>query len=125
MFNVENGVITLSIGDTGAIRFNVTARYRGTETPYTFSERDRAVFSIKNGNGIVVKEKVSEIVDGKFVVTFYNSDTDSLQAGTYSWDTRYIINPFYNSAGKITDGDQVITPELPQNVQLLQVVGDI
>ena len=118
--------IAISRGDTGAIRFIAHAKYRGTDTPYTFGERDRAVFSIKNGSGTVVKEKISAITDNKFVVVFHNPDTDQLAIGTnYTWDVRYIINPYYDESGRIADGDQVITPRLPAQMNLLTVVGDV
>ena len=118
--------IAMSRGDTGAIRFNATATYRGTQTPYTFGERDRAVFSIKNGNGTVVKEKISAITDNKFLVFFHNPDTDVLTPGTnYTWDVRYVINPYYDENGRIVDGDQVVTPRSPMPMNLLTVVGDI
>jgi len=118
--------IVLSRGDTGAIRFNASATFKGTGEPYNFGERDRAVFSIKNGAGTVVKEKISPIVNNKFVVVFHNPDTDMLAAGTnYTWDTRYVINPYYDEYGRIVDGDQVCTPKTPRPMNLLSVVGDI
>lgn len=119
MFNVEGFVITLSRGDTGAIK--ITA-----DTEYTFAAEDRALFSVKNGNGEIVKQSVFELDENKaFVVTFFNNDTDNLAAGGYSWDVRYIINPYYDSEGRIIDGDQVITPKTPMELQLLQVVGEV
>ena len=60
-----------------------------------------------------------------FTVTFSNGDTDKISPGGYSWDVRYVINPYYDEAGNIVDGDQVITPNTPMGVQLLTVVGDI
>lgn len=119
MFKVEGNVITLSRGDTGALKFTA-------DTDYSFAENDRALFSVKNAIGEVVKQQAFEIDESKaFVVTFFNADTDSLAAGTYSWDVRYIINPYYDDTGKIIDGDQVITPQQPMDLQLLQVVGEI
>lgn len=125
MFNVEGYTISISRGDTGALRFTANAKYKGTQTPYNFGENDRAVFSIKNSAGTVVKEKVSAITDNKFVVIFHNPDTDMLLPGSFSWDVRYIINPYYDEYGRIVDGDQVITPRTPMNMTLLNVVGDI
>ena len=130
MFSVSGRTITLSRGDTGAIRFNVSAVYLGTETPYRFSQRDRVVFTVKSGNAIV-KERYfpisydSNTGNQTFVVSFFNQDTASLTAGGYNWDTRYVINPRYNDEGRIVDGDQVITPKQPSGLQLLTVVGDI
>ena len=119
MFNAEGYVITLSRGDTGAIK--ITA-----DTSYTFSSNDRAVFSVKNGAGDVVKQSIFPIDENNsFTVTFYNADTDSIAAGTYSWDVRYVINPYYDANGNIVDGDQVITPRQPMTLQLLPVVGEV
>ena len=118
MFNVVDYTITLSRGDTGSIK--ITA-----DTDYTFAAADRALFSVKNSIGDVVRQQAYALTDKAFTVNFANSDTDSLGAGTYSWDVRYIINPHYDSSGKIVDGDQVITPRLPMNMQLLQVVGEV
>lgn len=119
MFGVEGYVITLSRGDTGAIKFTA-------DTTHTFDSIDRALFSIKNAVGEMVKQQAFEIDENKsFIVSFYNSDTDNLAAGSYSWDVRYIIHPYYDSDGKIIDGDQVITPNQPMELQLLQVVGEV
>lgn len=119
MFGVEGYVITLSRGDTGAIKFTA-------DTDYTFDSNDRALFSVKNSIGEVVKQSAFELDENKaFVVTFFNSDTDVLAAGAYSWDVRYIIHPYYDSEGHIIDGDQVITPRQPMDMQLLNVVGEV
>ena len=119
MFGVEGYIITLSRGDTGAIKFIAN-------TEYEFQSEDRALFSVKNAVGEVVKQQVFELdPDNAFVVTFFNQDTDTLAAGSYSWDVRYIINPYYDSQGNIVDGDQVITPLQPRELQLLNVVGEV
>ena len=119
MFDVEGYVINLSRGDTGAIKFTA-------DTTYTFTSDDRALFSIKNAVGEVVKQQAFELDANKaFVVPFYNADTDNLAAGIYSWDVRYIIHPYYDASGKIVDGDQVITPRQPMTLNLLQVVGEV
>lgn len=131
MFNVTgdqtNGyTIEMSKGDTGAIRIRANVTIRGSGDPYTFGENDRAVFSIKDGGGSLVKEKVSEIENNTFVVLFRNPDTDNLAPGTsYTWDIRYVINPYYDETGRIIDGDQVVTPRTPRPMNLLNVVGSI
>lgn len=123
MYNVEGYEIILSRGDTGALKVTATATLDGE--PFTFGEDDRALFSIKNGQGEVVKEKIAEMTNNEFMVYFLNSDTDSLAPGTYLWDVRYIINPYYDASGRIVNGDQVITPKQPMNLQLMTVVGDV
>ena len=117
MFNVNGNVISLSKGDTGAIEFTVAG--------YTFGENDRALFSIKSASGQIVKQRAYQMTNNQFTVTFYNHDTDSLTAGGYTWDVRYVIHPYYDEQGNIVDGDQVLTPELPSQCNLLTVVGDI
>ena len=123
MFSVEGYTIRLSRGDTGAMRVKATATLNGN--PFTFGSDDRALFSIKNGQGEIVKEKVAQMENNEFVVYFLNADTDNLSPTTYSWDVRYIIHPYYDSSGRIIDGDQVITPMEPQSMNLLTVVGDV
>lgn len=123
LFNVEDYVITLSRGDTGALRVTATATLEGQ--PFAFGADDRALFSIKNANGEIIMQKACEMTDNSFVVYFLNADTDSLAPGAFSWDVRYIIHPYYDSEGKIIDGDQVITPKTPMNMTLLTVVGDV
>ena len=124
MFNVEGYRIILSRGDTGAVKVNAEATLAGE--PYTFGADDRALFSIKNGQGEIVMQRAFLMENNSFTVYFMNSDTDSLAPGdTYSWDVRYIINPYYDATGRIIDGDQVITPKEPQNMNLLAVVGDV
>lgn len=123
MYSVEGYVITLSRGDTGALNVTATATLNGE--PFTFGSDDRALFSIKNGNGEIIMQKAYQMTDNAFVVYFLNADTDSLSPGAYSWDVRYIINPYYDAEGKIINGDQVITPKTPMNLTLLTVVGDV
>ena len=123
MYNVEGNTITLSRGDTGALRINATATLNGE--PFDFGSDDRALFSIKNQNGEIVMQKASAMTDNVFIVYFLNADTDSLAPGGYSWDVRYIIHPYYDASGKIIDGDQVITPKAPMTMNLLTVVGDV
>ena len=122
MFKIENGAITLSRGDTAS--FTVTAT-----GGYTFAEEDRALFTVKDAMGEVIMERVYKLVtalgNGVFLVEFANSDTDQLPPGTYSWDVRYIIGPYYNAAGRIIDGNQVITPKKALIMTLLSTVGEV
>ena len=119
MFTVDGNTISLSRGDTGAIKFTA-------DTEYTFAPEDRALFSIKNGVGETVKESAFALDSNKsFVVTFFNADTDTLAPAVYNWDVRYIIHPYYDESGRIVNGDQVITPNAPMNFNLLNVVGEV
>ena len=176
MYSVTGTEITLSRGDTGAMKVTAKVKRRDTGGSYTFGERDRALFSIKAGNGQVVKQKAYPMRDNVFTVVFANTDTDQLTPGGYTWDVRYVINPYYDTdppegewpeyedltfpvakGGHVmhggtyyfaaemiesaeewnpdhwvcadwrvpVDGDQVITPKTPMNMNLLTVVGEI
>ena len=119
MFKVEGTTITLSRGDTGAVRIEA-------ETDYTFTSDDRALFTIKDSAGKVVRDKAYPIDENNgFNVYFFNEDTDKKELGTFTWDVRFVIHPYYDSAGKIVDGDQVITPNNPMQINLINVVGEI
>ena len=197
MFSVDGTSIRLSRGDTGAIMISADVKL-WDGTAFTFAEEDRAVFSIKDGSGNLVKEKYAAmtyvqaqvrpaprsgsgtitaavdkatfwtqvedtygrvtftysslgwdtnpatygitvtgtaiagdviVVDygkaNKFPVVFYNHDTDNLSPGSYTWDVRYVIHPYYDDNGRIVDGNQVITPNAPMSMNLLTVVGEI
>lgn len=123
MYNVDGYNINLSRGDTGALRVAATATLDGE--PFTFGTDDRALFSIKSGNGEIIMQKICEMENNAFTVYFLNADTDSVAPGVYSWDVRYIIHPYYDDAGRIVDGDQVLTPNAPMSLNLLTVVGDV
>ena len=132
MFSVNGTTITLSRGDTGAIRIRALTTRKDTGEKYDFGPNDRAVFSIKNGAGELVREKYCELgyyngttwtPTNNFVVVFHNADTQNLNGG-YNWDVRFVINPYYDGT-KIVDGDQVLTPNTPMSINLLNVVGEI
>ena len=117
MFKIEGTTIRLSRGDTGEVTIGASG--------YTFGSNDRALFTVRHAGTKEVKmRRELQIVDNTVTVTFVNSDTDSLDAGKYEWDMRFIINPIYEN-GEIVDGDEVITPELPMIIELLTTVGQI
>ena len=123
MYSVDGYTISLSRGDTGALKVTANATLDGEA--FTFGSDDRALFSIKNSNGEIIIQKTCEMTDNSFTVYFLNSDTDSLAPGSYTWDVRYIVNPYYDESGKVVNGDQIITPKAPQALNLMSVVGDI
>ncbi len=118
----DTKMIHLSRGDTAS--FIVRA------TGHTFAEADRALFTLKNGSGNIVFEQAYGLTDetlgnGAFQVDFHNPDTDALATGVYNWDVRYILGPYYDESGRIINGDQVITPQRPNSMELLAVVGEV
>lgn len=118
MFQVDGSTITMSRGDTGSVVFKATG--------HTFAAEDRALFTMKSPEGTVVKQEAYPIDSGGvFTVYFLNAETDYLAPGSYTYDVRYVIGPIYDEEGNIVDGDQVITPKLPQPLILLATVGNI
>ena len=121
MFKIENGQITLSCGDTAS--FTVTA------VGYEFESEDRALFTVKDGGGDVILERVyalnTALGNGVFLVQLSNADTDRLPPGAYNWDVRYVLHPYYDESGRIVDGNQVITPKTAQALTLIATVGEV
>lgn len=118
MFIVDDMTISMSIGDTGAIRIQTSG--------YDFDDDDRAIFTIKSGNGTVLMEREYQIDEnGGFLVCFYNSNTEQFSAGNYQWDVRFVLEPYRDSDGKIMDGAQILTPYGPQTFTLMNTVGTV
>ena len=109
MFVIDpnNSAITMHKGDTGAYYVNLT-RSSGE----SFGENDRALYTVKQGANIIIEREYAlndeTLGNGRFLIAFRNSDTDTLAAGSYSTEIRVVINPI-RSDGKIVDGDVVRT----------------
>ena len=118
MFQVNGTTITMSRGDTGSVTFRATG--------YAFGAEDRALFTVKSPEGTIVKQSAYPIdAEGEFTVSFLNAETDYLPPGSYSYDVRYVIAPLYDGEGNIVDGEQVMTPNRPMSLMLLNTVGNI
>ena len=120
MFNMDTdtGAIDMHRGDTGVVGITITG--------YTFAEDDRVVFTLKSPDGKIVKEGVYELDNGRFEVVFMNDETDYLDPGSgYVWDVRCVVNPIYDNAGKIINGDKVGTPKDPIPLNLRTTVGQV
>lgn len=117
MFSVNGYTIDLHRGDTGTIGI--------TATGYTFGPDDRAVFTVKDLYGNVVKQGIYALDNNRFEVAFANGDTDQLETGLYEWDVRYVVNPVYDENDNIISGDAVATPKDPMDLRLRRTVGKI
>lgn len=111
MFQIDpnNSAITMHRGDTGAYWVTLT---RSSGDP--FGEDDRAIYTVKSGAEILIEREYALDDDegagnGKFLVAFRNSDTDTWAAGQYQTEIRVAINPIRDSSGKIADGDTIRT----------------
>ena len=118
MFVVQGNEIMLHRGDTGTIGI--------TASGYTFGNNDRALFTLKDRNGTLIKQGAYAMTNNRFEVAFENQDTDSLESGTYEWDVRYVVNPQYDQVtGAIVNGDAVATPMDPSPCVIRRTVGQI
>ena len=127
--NYDTGAITMNVGDTGS--FEVEAVRDDSEL---WTENDRAVFTIRNASGETVVERIytldnDDTGNGVLLIEFHNGDTDQLEPGSYTWELRFVVNPYYDG-GTIVDGDIVQTPGIdglgePMPMTLKAVQADI
>jgi len=110
--NKQNMAISLHKGDTGA--FTVTMSLQSGDE---FVDGDVAIFEVWRGTTLMMHREFNlqpdeptytEYGDGKFLLAFRNSDTDTWAAGSYSTEIRVSLNPI-RSDGKVVDGDTVRT----------------
>lgn len=115
----ETGEIKMHSGDTGAFIQPLT-RGSGAE----FGADDIAVFTVISDQGEILIERIFHLDDdeglgnGKILIEFHNADTDGWDFGTYFWEVRVLIHPYYDSEGHPVDGDVVRTPENRTRVPL-------
>lgn len=116
MFRVDEttGQVTMNVGDTGAW---FIAGARDDDVPFTAD--DRAVFTVKDGAGTIKLVREYGLADanlgnGVIHVQLDNNDTDEWPAGSYTYEVRFVVNP-YREGGEITSGDIVDTPGIDGN----------
>ena len=107
--NGETGAVEMNVGDTGA--WFVDAE-RDDDVPFTAD--DRAILTIQNQSGETVLERVYGLADdglgnGTILIQLDNDATDDWDPGSYSYELRYVVNP-YSIDGEIRTGDIVDTP---------------
>lgn len=88
MFEIKNGKITVTRGDTGIINLNLT--HEGA--PYKFSEGDKVIFSVKKNlkdkNYVFRKESTNDTI---FIA---HEDTEDMEPGNYFYDIEIRYNHF-------------------------------
>lgn len=104
--------VTMHRGDTGAYWVQLD---RASGDP--FVEGDVAIYEVWSGQDLKIHrefdlqpETPTELLpgDGKFLIAFRNSDTDTWASGAYNTEIRVSLNPV-RSGGKVVDGDTVRT----------------
>lgn len=115
MFEVNKTTmaITMHKGDTGA--FTVTL---GKKSGGEFVDGDVAIFEVWRGTTELIMHRefnlqpeepgYTDLGNGKILIAFRNSDTDTLAAGNYTTELRVSLNPV-RADGSVVDGDTVRT----------------
>ena len=125
--NTDTMAVTMHKGDTGAYWVDLEL-----EDDEEFVEGDVAIYEVWSGTTLIQHrefelqpETPTEICpgDGSFLISFRNSDTDTLATGTYQTEIRVSLNPV-RSGGKVVDGDTVRTV-VQSTIQINRVYIDI
>ena len=120
MFNVDLNTmaITMHQGDTGSFKIGAT-RESGDE----WTSDDRMLFTVKNGQGEVVLQRIYRLDDqydlgnGKVLVEFHNDDTDQWDAGTYSTELRFDVSPIWDGTAPTARCVDALSPGTPKMVE--------
>lgn len=117
--NPKTKQISIYAGDTASL----TIHPKG----YDWQPTDRALFTVNLKDGKEEDEIICRyypIIDNEFVIEFESEDTNYLDPEEeYEWDLRFIINPEYDSDGKIIRRDAVTTPGSPFKFHVMKTVG--
>lgn len=110
MFQIDpnTSVVTMHKGDTGAYWVQLAKK-----SGEPFDAGDVALYTVKQGANVMIEREYPLDDDegagnGRFLIAFRNSDTDTWAAGTYNTEIRVVLNP-RRTGGKIVDGDTVRT----------------
>ena len=120
MFSVDSTTmaITMHQGDTGSFKIGAT---RENETAWT--EDDRMLFTVKNGQGEIVLQRIYRLDDqydlgnGKVLVEFHNDDTDTWDAGTYSTELRFDVSPIWDGTAPTARCVNALSPGTPKMIE--------
>ena len=120
MFNVDltTMAITMHQGDTGSFKIGAT-RESGDE----WTSADRMLFTVKNGQGEVVLQRIYRLDDqydlgnGKVLVEFHNDDTDTWDAGTYSTELRFDVSPIWDGTAPTARCVNALSPGTPKMIE--------
>lgn len=95
--NKENSAIQMHRGDTGAYWVTLRKKNDGGD----FEDGDVALFTVKQNDRILIDREYPLNDDdgagnGRFLVAFRNSDTDTWPGGTYTTEIRVALHPVRN-----------------------------
>ena len=120
MFNVDLTTMTITMhqGDTGSFKIGAT---RENETAWT--EDDRMLFTVKNGQGEIVLQRIYRLDDqydlgnGKVLVEFHNDDTDAWEGGTYTTELRFVVGPIWDGTAPTARCVNALSPGTPKMIE--------
>lgn len=122
MFDVtlETMAIQMTAGDTGTVTYEITGD--------TLTTTDKVLWAMMNSRGEIMLAKFMETSDNStFTISFSNTDTCNLNAGTYRYDIRVIVNPSITGEADpvnvvLSSADDVVTV---MNATLFTVIGPV
>ena len=123
--NKDTSAITMHRGDTGA--YTVTLQRKSGEP---FGENDRALYTVKSGSITMIEREYAldddeGLGNGRFLIAFRNSDTDTWPAGQYATEIRVAIDP-NRASGEIRDGTTIRTiSKSKSTITILDVLKEI
>lgn len=124
MFGHDKGNITMSRGDTGMLTYRFS---RKDGEPFVEGE-DKAIYTVKNMAGTVIKEKIYDLgaTNGIVQLMYHNADTDTLPLGVYQYDIRVVLGAIMQG-GRVIDGNNVITHKdaNQKTITLIATVGEV
>lgn len=115
MFDVDGYSIRMKRGETGAVKF----RFIG----YNFAAGDRVIFHVRQGDVTIYKDEYTPDNDKSITVYFLHSTTQNIPAGSYTYDLIFVLGPYRDESGAITDGDQVLYPYDSQSLVIESSAG--
>lgn len=116
--DTNTSAVTMHRGDTGAYWVQLELA-SGNE----FQSGDVAIYEVKQGSTVKIHREFDlqpetpteiELGDGKFLIAFRNSDTDTWAAGTYATEIRVVLNP-KRIGTEVKDGDVVRTIQMAKS----------
>ena len=119
MLDVNGLCVRITRGDSGLL----TIRTRGN---HAFTERDRAVFTVRRrGGGVLMCTVLTPDGRGQVQVPFESKETEGFKPGMYEWDIRYVLDAVIGEDGTVSGGREVITPMRPGEFEVLKAVGKV
>lgn len=115
--NEQTMAVTMHRGNTGAYYVQLTLEDQPDINDNVFVAGDVAIYEVWNGSTRLIHREFDlqpatpteiEPGDGKFLISFVNSDTDEWADGNYDTEICMILNPTRDD-GSVVDGDTVRT----------------